>query len=248
MDTLEQLEIDTTLAMVEMGMVTEMTMAVSSSGRGRANSSPTPAATTQRKFTTCLSHLLSLFFTNDVFLANEQHMVLEEEARLEENGLHLSTEKMEYMECGPQTDGTIRHRQSGPEESAMIQIPRLCHLQRRRVLRLRTKETMDGQDCKDEKERADFFLETKSVISKLNLNAALDLVGVQSLCLTLWKEKNPFKTSCKNLTANSLEMKGMKFDPRLFVFLNWTKKCLKCGNTAGYYSKLWKHMGLRAPA
>lgn len=80
-------------------------------------------------------YLWSLLFADDGFLANEQHVELKEEAqqrhcRLGEYGLHLSTEKTEYMECSLQTDGPST---SGPKESATIQVPPLYNLQRRRV-------------------------------------------------------------------------------------------------------------------
>ncbi|KAK3559110.1 hypothetical protein QTP86_004105 [Hemibagrus guttatus] len=56
-------------------------------------------------------HMVNL--ADDIFLANEQRTVLEEAAwqwhdGLEGNGLHLTTKKMEYMDCSPQNNGNIR--------------------------------------------------------------------------------------------------------------------------------------------
>lgn len=58
------------------------------------------------------SHPWSLFYANDIFLMNEQCEDLQELTQqwnewLGEFGLRLNIKKMEYMECGPQTDRTI---------------------------------------------------------------------------------------------------------------------------------------------
>uniref|UniRef100_A0A914X4N9 Reverse transcriptase domain-containing protein n=1 Tax=Plectus sambesii TaxID=2011161 RepID=A0A914X4N9_9BILA len=57
-------------------------------------------------------HPWSLLYADDVFLANRQHQELQEQTRqwnerLSKFGLRLNIKKTEYMECGPQTDGTI---------------------------------------------------------------------------------------------------------------------------------------------
>ncbi|XP_063165402.1 uncharacterized protein LOC134501489 [Candoia aspera] len=57
-------------------------------------------------------HPWSLLYADDVFLADEQREVLQEQMWqwnewLSKFGLQLNIKKMEYMECDPQTDGTI---------------------------------------------------------------------------------------------------------------------------------------------
>jgi hypothetical protein len=60
-----------------------------------------------------MPHPWSLLYADDVLLAAEERQRLQEQAqewndRLAEYGLHLNVKKTEYMECGPQTDGTIQ--------------------------------------------------------------------------------------------------------------------------------------------
>ncbi|ROL52856.1 hypothetical protein DPX16_8419 [Anabarilius grahami] len=57
-------------------------------------------------------HPWSLLFTDDVFLASETRAVTQRDTqlwkdRLDEYGLRLNIKKIEYLEGGPQTDGTI---------------------------------------------------------------------------------------------------------------------------------------------
>lgn len=58
-----------------------------------------------------LSHPCSLSYINDVFLENESEDFKEQtqqwNEKLSKFGFQLNVKKMEYIECGPQTDGTI---------------------------------------------------------------------------------------------------------------------------------------------